>query len=517
MAVCVLLALAAVAGARPPMPPYEAEVAVPETALDRAAAPALQRAGLKPAPLCSDAVFLRRVHVDVIGRIPTLEEVREFAADPASDKRARCIDRLLEREEFADYWAMKWCEVLRVKSEFPVNLWPNAAQAYHGWIRARIRENAGWDRVARDLLTASGGCGREPAVNFFRAVPSRDAGGMARAAALTMMGERVDRWPRDRFEGFAAFFCGVTNKGTLEWKEEIVCFDPTRVVDTNGRARTAMFPDGRRVVLSPERDPRVMLADWLFAPGNPVFPRCMANRTWAWLFGRGLIDEADDIRPDNPPSHPELLAWLQREWVSGRHDFKHLLRVILNSRTYQASPIPDRPDARAARMFACYPVRRLDAEVLVDALCDLSGKPEEYSSQIPEPFTFLPTGGRAVTISDGSITSSVLELFGRPSREMGLMRERVLQPTPAQELHLLNSSHVRGKLASPGLRELARGARSREETVQRVYQRVLAREPTLEEIDVIRRHAGEGAGEGRDASIDLAWALVNSMEFQTRH
>ena len=377
----------------------------------------LERLGVPPARLCSDAVFVRRAYLDVIGTLPTAPEARAFLADRDPNKRSILIERLLEREEFADYWAMKWSDLLRVKSEFPINLWPNAVQAYHRWIRTCLRENVPYDRFVREMLTAGGSNFRVAPVNFYRAGQSKEPQALAQLVALTFMGVRAENWPKERLSGMAAFFSRIGFKSTMEWKEEIVFFDPNEAaVDLS----QAAFPDGTAVELSPDRDPREVFADWLIAPENPWFARNVVNRVWSWLLGRGIIHEPDDIRPDNPPSNPELLAFLEKELITARYDLKHIYRLILNSKTYQLSSIRRSDSAEAAANFASYPLRRLEAEVLIDALNQITGTTEKYSSAIPEPFTFIPEDQRSIALADGSITSSFLEMFGRPARDTGL-------------------------------------------------------------------------------------------------
>ena len=200
------------------------------------------------------------------------------------------------------------------------------------------------------------------------------------------------------------------------------------------------------VKLSSDRDPREVFAGWLIDANNPWFARNIVNRAWFWLLGRGIIQEPDDIRPDNPPINPELLAYLEKELVASHYDLKHLYRLILNSQTYQLSSIPRSAKPEAAANFAFYPVRQLDAEVLSDALCEITGTTEKYSSSIPEPFTFIPEKERSIALPDGSITSSFLEMFGRPPRDTGLESERNNNPTASQRLHLLNSSHIQRKI-----------------------------------------------------------------------
>ncbi len=427
--------------------------AVPESPLDKLVSSQLSPLGISPA-LCSDAVFVRRAFLDVTGTLPTAEEARKFIEDKAADKRRVLIDRLLERDEFADYWAMKWSDLLRVKAEFPINLWPNAAQAYHRWIRASVRENKPYDRFVRELLTSEGSNFRVPPVNFYRAMQSRTPEGIAQTVALTFLGARAENWPKERLAGMAAFFAQVSYKPTREWKEEIVFWDPGKAIaqaaaGPDGKApgsvpAAAVFPDGTPIELSADRDPREVFADWLITPKNPWFTQYIANRVWCWLLGRGIIHEPDDIRPDNPPSNPALLAYLQQEMIAAHYDLKAMCRLILNSRTYQFSCLSKSNAPEGKANFASYPLRRLEAEVLIDAIGRITGTTELYTSAIPEPFTFIPDNQTAVALPDGSITSPFLELFGRPPRDSGLDAERSNRPAPSQRLHLLNSATSSG-------------------------------------------------------------------------
>jgi hypothetical protein len=514
----VPLALLLVAAPLPASEPFDLDlvVAPPSAAIDRAVFGRLEQLGIAPAIACSDAVFVRRVHLDVIGTLPTAAEARAFLQSSAPDKRAELIDRLLEREEYADYWANKWSDLLRIKAEFPINLWPNAAQAYHRWVRTAIRDNLPYDRFVRELLTASGSNFRVGPANFYRAMQSREPAAIARTVALTFMGTRAEKWPEHQLDAMAMCFRYIGYKATGEWKEEIVFFDPDKF-PPGGRA-AAIFPDRTVAHLTRDRDPREVFADWLIRPENPWFNRAIANRVWSWLLGRGIIHEPDDIRPDNPPSNPELLAVLERELVAARYDLKHLFRSILNSRVYQLSCVRE-DDCEAGRAnFAAYPLRRLDAEVLIDALNQISGTGEKYSSAIPEPFTVLPDGSRAIALPDGSITSAFLETFGRPPRDTGLEAERTNTVTANQRLLLLNASLVRRKIEQgPKLQPLLRARNRGAEAVDTLYLTILSRFPTEEERATLKRHFTSRGNDTYGASVDLAWALINTTEFLHRH
>lgn len=495
--------------------------------------------------LCSDAAFVRRVYLDVIGTLPTAKEAGDFIRDPDTEgKRRALIDRLLEREEFADYWAMKWGDILRIKAEFPVNLWPNAAQAYHHWVRASIAENKPYDQFVREMLTSSGSNFRVAPVNFYRAIQSKTPDGIAGAVALAFMGSRVDSWPKGRLEGMAVFFSQIGYKPTREWKEEHVFWDPLGLGAKPAGSEeasapappapkgplTAVFPDGPEVRLPADRDPREVFADWLIDAKNPWFARSLVNRVWAWLLGRGVIHEPDDIRDANPPSNPALLAFLEKEFVAGKYDMKRLVRMILNSSTYQASSMPLAGAPKAEAHFARYPLRRLEAEVLIDAVNQITGTSDLYTSPIPEPFTFIPQDLPAVALPDGSITSSFLALFGRSARATGMENERDGKMIPAQWLHMLNSRHIQQKLEqSPRLKTIIDAKRKPAETLEELYLTVLSRFPTPEETQNALAYSSTAAPNGsgkaakpaatlkRDDWIDITWSLISSIEFLYRH
>lgn len=499
--------------------PYVSTIApTPVNEIDRLVFARLKKLGIEPASVCSDAVFVRRAYLDVIGTLPTAKEAGAFIKDTDPGKREALIDQLLKRPEFTDYWTMKWCDVLRVKAEFPINLWPNAVQAYHRWIRTAMRDNKPYDQFARELLMANGSNFRVGPVNFYRAMQSKDPQGIAQTVALTFMGERVDKWPKERLAGLAGFFSQLSYKSTQEWKEEIVFFDSGRTNREGVVTRTAVFPDGTSVQLRPDRDPREVFVDWLISPKNEWFARNIVNRVWSWLMGRGIIHEPDDIRPDNPPSNPELLAYLGKELVAAKWDLKHIYRLVLTSRTYQLSSAPGLNSSEAVANFARYPLRRLEAELLIDALNQITGTTEKYTSAIPEPFTFIPEDQRSVELPDGSISSSFLEQFGRPSRDTGLESERNNRITSDQRLHMLNSSHIQRKIEQgPKIHALLKNTTAPREVIGGLYLMILSRLPTEQEVQAVQEYSQSSGLKGREAAMDLAWALINSSEFLYRH
>ncbi len=525
MVVLAVLGQGAVCAAEPS--PFETEAtATRQSPIDKLVFAKLQQLGITPANPCSDAVFVRRVYLDVIGTLPTAEEVKAFLADEAPKKRAALIDRLLERREYVDYWTMRWCDLLRVKGVAPINLWPNAAQGYHRWIRACVRDNVPYDRFARELLTTSGSNFRVPQANFYRALQNRAPAGFAQGVALTLMGERADKWPKERLAGMAALFSQVGHKSTKEWKEDIVFCDR----DKADLPASATFPDGTTVSLPPGEDWRKLFADWLITPKNPWFTRNIANRVWAWLLGRGIVHEPDDIRPDNPPSNPELLALLEKELIEGGYDLKRLFRLILHSRTYQLSPVPRSDKPEAAAHFAYYPMRQLEAEVLIDALNQLSGTTETYSVAVPEPYTYIPEDHRAIALGDGMLSSTFLEAFGRSQRGTGMESERGNRPSGAQQMYLLNSRHVRLKIRDIARLQLSGPATPAPKTGAKkpptatLYLAILSRYPTEAELKAVEAHLELVAKEPNTAKSnvpgpmeEVVWALINSEEFLYRH
>ncbi len=328
------------------------------------------------------------------------------------------------------------------------------------------------------------------------------------------MGTRFEGSSEDWQDNLAQFFSRVAYKSTSEWKEEIVYLDPA--TDT---VLTATFPDGTAVQIRPDQDPRQVFADWLIAPDNACFARNIVNRVWAWLLGRGIIDEPDDIRPDNPPVYPELLSYLESELVQSQYDLRHIYRLILNSEVYQQSCIPQSSDPDAEALFAHYLVRQLDAEVLADALNWITGTRERYSSAVPEPFSFIPESEHSIALADGSITSPFLELFGRPARDTGLESERTVQPTDAQRLHMLNSSHIQSKIERGWrLRDLVKKFKKNpDQLVRTVYLAMLSRQPTAEEVAAVEAYFQTDALGLQEAATDLVWALINTKEFLYRH
>ena len=487
----------------------------PQNRIDELLRDSLAKKNMTPAPLCSDAVFLRRVFLDLTGTLPSVAEARAFLEDTSPEKRNVLIDKLLDRPEFVDYWTMQWCDVLRVKAEFPINLWPNGALCYYNWIRESVRTNKPYDQFAYELLTSDGSNFRDGAVNFYRAVPEKNAETLAEAVAQTFLGMRTVAWQEQKRADLAVFFSRVAYKDTAEWKEEIVYWN-RRPLESN----TVTFPDGTQKIAPANVDPRSLFADWLIAPTNTMFSRCMANRAWSWLLGRGLVHEPDDFRDDNPPVHPEILDYLASELVRSQYDVKHLFRLIARSATYQQSSIV-RGDATAAQeLFAVYPIRRLEAEVLQDALAMIFGRSPGYNSEVPEPFTFIPNRYRTVVLPDSGITSPFLEMFGRPTRDTGLTSDRNNRVTESQQLFLLNSTEINTwvrTLSQSHINRLRSRPNAAEVIVDELWLLLLSRRGDPSEYSRATAYIAPGWRLNEQKVQDLVWALLNTDEFLCRH
>jgi hypothetical protein len=498
--------------------------------IDKLVLAKLKELGLPPSDLCSDQEFVRRVYLDVIGILPTPDETRAFLTDADPKKRSALIDRLLERPEFADFWALKWGDLLRIKSEYPINLWPNAVQAYYHWVRDSIAKNKPYDRFASELLVATGSNFRNPAANYYRAVPKRDPQSLAEATALVFMGTRIgcarchghptENWTVDDDLGMAAFFAQVQFKGTQEWKEEIVFVKADQVLrhPVTKQVVAPKFLDGPAPALAATEDPRAKFAEWLTSPQNPWFAKNIVNRVWYWLLGRGIIHQSDDLRPTNPATNPELLAFLEKELVDSKFDLKHIYRLILNSRTYQLSSKANPWNAKDAVHFSHYRVKRLSAEQLLDAIDQVTETPEGFGSKIPEPYTQLPDGFRATQLFDGSIGVPFLDLFGRPPHDTPFEGERSEEVSMRQALHLINSTHIEGKISkSPRIQRLLKDAKNDAEIVEEIYLAALSRLPREEEKQRVLEYLSKDKKNRAQAVQDLVWAVLSTKEFLFNH
>ena len=484
-----------------------------------------QKHDLTPVAPAEDSVFLRRAMLNATGKLPTAAEVLDFCGSKDPEKHRKLIGKLVHSPHYADMMAMRYADMFRIKSEFPINLWPNAVQSYHRYFRDAALNNTPWNRICRELLTCSGSNFRVAPANFFRASAQRTPDGLAKITALSLMGIRVEKMDPDDRKDFALFFSRIRFKSTDEWKEEIVYNDPQEITFT---ART---PDGKKFrINAPETDPRAVFADWLLAKGNPYFAKAFVNRMWHYFLGRGLIDPADDMpieqgfwsnlfSGNGDPGNREILELLAEEFERSGYDVRNLVQLIMNSRAYRAKweTLPGE-QAAAEKIFAVYNLRRLEAEVLVDAYSQVLRAHESYSSVIPEPFTFLPKNAPAVTIADGSISSRTLDNFGKPSRDSGTLAERNNAITPSQRLFLMNSNWIYQRAnALPGV--LFRNRRLNEkQRIEELYLTLLSRKPTPQEIKKIQTYAKKMPRKMRwKMWADLAWALINTREFLYHH
>lgn len=481
----------------------------------------LEEKNIAPSETCSDEVFIRRVHLDAAGTLPTPQEVKDFIADKDAAKRSKLIDRILDGKEFADYQAMKWSDLLRIKAEFPSNLWPQASQVYHRWVRESIYKNKPYNQFARELLTSNGSNFHVAPINFYRAFQDRNPKDIAVNVSIVFMGMRIDKAPytEEQLSGMAAYFSKIGYKNTDEWKEEIVYFNPEAKPDLKLNLPEKPVPlNGQAVTIEYGKDPRMVFADWLLAPENPYFARNAVNRIWYWLTGRGIVHEPDNMSPENLPSNPELLTFLEKEFKDRKYDLKHIFRLILNSNVYQLSSEPNEWNLADDSGYSRYLLRRLDAEVLIDAICQLTGIPERYSSGIPEPFTYLPTGERAVRIADGSISSSFLDMFGRSPRNTSFESERNTSSSLLQCQHMLNSGHIQKKIEqSQTIKKIINDKKGNDYIIQEFYLLILSRYPTAEEKKAADTYLGSNKRKPYDSAIDLAWALINTKEFILKH
>lgn len=408
----------------------------------------------------TDCVLARRLYLDLAGRIPTAAEARAFVDSTDPEKRAKLVDGLLGSEDFNDFWTMRLADILCVKSEFPINLWPNAVYAFHRRIRAFVATDETWDHFATDLLTARGSDFRDGASNFFRALNDRTPQGWAENSARVFLGEDAAAEFRDRDAGY---FSSLRIKDTREWKEEIVLTEGT------------------------DRRPEYVAK--LLGPRRRRFEDAFARRVNTWLFG--------EYHPSANEAAPGVLSLRAR------------LRSLVLSREYAEGSVTGN-----------FPVRRLDAEVLDDALAVLAGSPRDYQSPAPEPFTFLPPDRRTVCIEDGSVSSSFLSLFGRPSRDTGLAAERSGAVTAKQRLYLFNSGKLHGQLAKICSAEWRRPSKTYfRGHVENLYWTLLGRRPVPRETDAIMKlHAKVARNKGGPGALlkDVAWCIVNTREFLFR-
>jgi len=491
--------------------------------IDELAYAHFQKLGLFPSAKCSDAEFLRRSTLDTIGRLPTVAEARAFLADPAADKRQRWTDQLLTDPAWADYWANKWADLLRPN---PDRVGVKSVYLLDQWLRAAFRENLRYDEFARALLTVEGSNHHDGPAVVYR--DRREPADLTTIFSQVLLGVRMEcakchhhpneRWSQDDFYQFAAFFGPVKQKGAglsppISAGTETFYFAPGGTVKhpVTDAVLAPRPPDGPKVEPKEKEDPRLALAAWLTDPQNPYFARAAVNRIWGSFFGRGFVEPVDDFRVSNPAVNEPLLNTLAADFARHGYDLKHVMRTILNSELYQLGSAPNDTNLADTKNFSRSARRRLPAEVMLDAVCDVTGVPDEFDG--------CPPGSRAIQTWSFKIPSHFLDAFGRPNSSTDAPCERDLRTSVVQSLHLMNSQALQAKLANPQgrARRLAASDKPPGEIVTELYLSAFARPPTSEELAVASAGFGTEAKERQTATEDVLWALLNSPEFVFNH
>ena len=505
------------------VPITKADTFVASNFVDEIAKKQWRALGLMPSESCDDAEFIRRVSPDIIGTLPTAEETRAFVADKDPKKREKLVDRLLERPEYAAYFAIKWADVLKNKREGNQAL-QHGTFRFHSWIRDNLSRNVPYDRFARAILAANGTPQTAPAVMWYRTLRTPDA--FVDDTAQVFLGMRLqcakchhhpfEKWSQDDYYGFAAFFARVGRKPALGAARvgrtaEDVIFNARGGSVSHPKTGKTMTPKGlgdKEIALTADDDPRQKLADWLSEPSNPFFARALVNRYWAHFYGRGLVEPIDDMRATNPASNPELLQALADDFVKSGYDLKHLIRVICSSKVYSLSSVPNEYNDRDKQSFARHYPKRMSAEVMLDAIAQVTGAPTAFGG--------LPTGTRAIDLPDESVASSFLDTFGRPKRDTACECERVTDASLSQSLMLLNSQEVQTKLTAGNGRadQLAKDPRPDSRKVEDLFWAAFGRSPSTAESSTALDHIQRKGDKKKEAYEDILWALINAKEFQ---
>jgi hypothetical protein len=476
----------------------------------------LKKLRVAPSDVCSDEAYLRRVAIDVTGRMPTAEEYERFMANPSPDKREQLVDELLGRKEFAELWVLKWAELLQIRSSNEVSY--KAMLLYYNWLQDKIARNVPVNEWVKELLAASGGTFKNPATNYYEG--ERDVLKVAENVAQVFMGMRVqcaqchnhpfDRWTQDDYYGFVAFFKQIARKQGDDPRERVIFNAGGGEVKhpVTGQVMAPKFLGGA-VADVKGKDRRAVLADWLASPENPYFATNLANIVWAHFFGRGIIHEVDDVRVSNPASNPELLAELGKHFTAYNYDFKKLVKDICLSRTYQLSTHANPSNEGDVRNFAKAAVRRIRAETMLDCISEVT--------ETKDKFPRLPLGARAVQIADGSVSTYFLTAFGRATRETVCSCEVKLEPTLSQSLHLLNGNTTTQKIQQGGLIERRlKEKKAPMEVVEELYVRCLCRKPDPSERSRLEA-VFAGNPSPKQPLEDVFWALLNTREFTFNH
>ena len=496
----------------------------------------LKKLHLKPSPAAGDATFVRRAYLDTIGRLPAPEEARAFVADTSPAKHERLADLLLARPEFVDYWTYKWGDLLLLTGS---KLRPEALAAYYTWIRDRVATNQPWDQFVREVVTSRGSSTENGATNFFAVHqdPETMAENVSQAFLSLSIGcakchnHPLEKWTNDQYYAFANLFSRVRAKG---WGGDARSGDGQRTLYVEARGDIIQPRTGQPQPPAPldapglnpddPGDRRDALAQWLTAPENPYFTRAIANRVWANFMGTGIVESVDDLRVSNPASNEKLLAALADYLVKQRYDLKSLMRLILASHTYRRSsePLPENKDDR--RFYSRFYPRRLMAEVLSDAIADVTGVRDSFTEILlndgsTEKSAYAPET-RAMQLKDSAVKNYFLKTFGRNAREITCECERSNQPSLVQVLHLSNGATVNDKLSAKGGRitQILATEPPPSQIITEAYQLCLSRPPTDEQRKKFEElMAAAPPAEKRQTVEDLYWSLLTSREFLFQH
>lgn len=477
----------------------------------------LKQLGIAPSELCDDATFLRRAFLDVIGRAPTPTEAREFLKSEDGNKRETLIDQLLKRPEYAEFQANKWADLLRPN---PYRVGMKAVYNLDAWLRQAFRKNQPYDQFVHELLTAKGSTFRNGAVTVFR--DRRDPTEIATMVSQLFLGIRLECakchhhpfevWGQEDFYSLAAYFARIGRKGRgisppISGSEEII------YTGTKGDVKHPLTDEileprplfGKAPEIKPEDDRRDALAKWIVSDENPYFARVMVNRVWADLMGRGIVEPIDDLRATNPPSNGPLLDALAEHFRKSNYDLKKLMRTIMLSRAYQLSSLPNKYNVGDTRNYSRHYRQRLRAEVLLDMVSDMTG--------VPESFSAMPPGSRAMELWTVRSQSIFLDSFGRPDPNQDPPCERTTESTVVQALHLMNAPKLHSKVISDKSRmaELAKSKKPVGEVIDELYLLVYGRFPEQKERAICEKVFKKN--ERRKAIEDIAWSLINTPEF----
>jgi hypothetical protein len=490
----------------------------------------LRRLNLLPSPPASDGEFIRRAFLDTIGVLPAPIEVREFLKDSSEEKRDRLIDRLLERPEFIDYWSYKWSDLLLVSS---TKLTPRAARAYYTWIRRNIEANTPWDVMVKDLLTVQGSTIENGAGNFYAL--HTDARAMAETATQAFMGMSVgcakchnhpnERWTNDDYYALANLFARLrTKNGAGDGELILVAATAGDLVQPRtGKPQPPRPLDGKALDPNDTQDRRIALAQWIASRENPYFGKAIANRIWANFFGVGLVERVDDLRASNPASNESLFQAAADYLADHHYDLKSLMRAILRSAAYQRSSESLPENAADTRFYSRYYPRRLMAEVILDAMSQVTAVPTSFNRELRRGDEFAinyPTGARAIQLPDSLVSSYFLKSFGRPDRIQTCECERTTEPSVAQVLHMANGDTLNQKLSATNgvvesecMSKVPAGA-----IIEEAYLAAFSRFPTESEKSKLAEAIDKSGPADRRAAVeDLYWALLSSKEFLFNH